>query len=71
MEPTQEQDLIERSRGGDVQAFNLLVEAYQGQVYSVALRMVRSHASAEDLAQEAFISAFRSLRQYRGGNFRA
>ncbi len=44
---------------------------HQDAVYSVALRMVRNHATAEDLAQEAFISAFRNLRSYRGGVFKA
>ncbi len=71
MSSSDEQALIERSRAGDLDAFNGLVEVYQDQVYSVALRMVRNHATAEDLAQDAFIAAFRSIRQFRGGNFRA
>ncbi len=71
MNPADEQALIGRSLTGDLEAFNRIVEVYQDQVYSVALRMVRNHATAEDLAQEAFISAFRNLRQFRGGSFRA
>lgn len=70
MTPADELALIERSRAGDLDSFNRLVEAYQDRVYSVALRMVRNHATAEDLAQEAFISAYRNLRQFRGGSFR-
>ena len=66
-----EQTLIEQSRGGDLDSFNALVEMYQGQVYAVALRMVRDVALAEDLAQEAFISAYRNLNQYRGGSFKS
>lgn len=44
---------------------------HQDAVFSVALRMVRNHATAEDLTQDAFISAFRNLRSYRGGVFKA
>ena len=66
-----EQTLIAQSRAGDLDSFNAIVEMYQGQVYAVALRMVRDAALAEDLAQEAFISAYRNLNQYRGGSFKA
>jgi RNA polymerase sigma-70 factor (ECF subfamily) len=65
-----EQQLIARSQKGDLPAFNRLVEAYQDQVYSVAMRLARNRAVAEDVAQEAFISAFRNIRSYRGGSFR-
>lgn len=64
-----EQALIEASQEGDLDAFNQLVEAYQDRVYSIALRMLRDHAAAEDAAQDAFLSAYRSIRQYRGGSF--
>jgi RNA polymerase sigma-70 factor (ECF subfamily) len=66
-----EQTLIEQSRSGDLDSFNAIVEMYQGQVYAVALRMVRDAAMAEDLAQETFISAYRNLNQYRGGSFKS
>ncbi len=66
-----EQTLIAQSRDGDLDSFNAIVDMYQGQVYGVALRMVRDAALAEDLAQEAFISAYRNLNQYRGGSFKA
>ncbi len=56
------------AQGGDLEAFNRLVLTYQDAVYSVALRMVRNQASAEDLAQETFVSAWRAIRSYRGGN---
>lgn len=70
MEPD-ESALIERSRRGDLDAFNNLVLAYQGQVYNLCLRMLRSPQAAEDAAQEAFISAFRAVSRFRSGNFRA
>ncbi len=71
MTPTDEQRLIQYSLDGDLDAFNRLVELYQDAVFSVTLRMVRNRATAEDLAQDTFISAFTHIRSYRGGNFRA
>ncbi|MBM4405752.1 MAG: sigma-70 family RNA polymerase sigma factor [Chloroflexi bacterium] len=65
-----EQQLIERSRGGDLDAFNRIVELYQTQVYNLAYRMLGSQAAAEDASQEAFISAYKHIRSYRGGSFK-
>jgi len=66
-----EQELIRRARDGDLPAFNALVEIHQNTVFGVVLRMIHDHGRAEDLTQEAFISAHRNLRRYRGGSFRA
>ena len=66
-----EQHLIDRALEGDLQAFNVLVETYQNLVFSVVLRMIHDRGRAEDLTQEAFISAYRNLRRYRGGSFKA
>ena len=44
---------------------------YQGAVFAVVLRTVRNRAAAEDITQDAFISAFRKIASYRGGVFRA
>lgn len=66
-----EQQLISRAQAGDLPAFNRLVETYQHQVFAVAMRLARNRAAAEDLAQDAFISAFRNIRSYRGGSFKA
>ena len=68
---SEDQILITRSRQGDLDAFNQLVLTYQDLVFSVILRMVRNHATAEDITQEAFISAFKSIGRMRGVNFRA
>jgi RNA polymerase sigma-70 factor, ECF subfamily len=68
---SQDEILITRSRQGDLDAFNQLVLNYQDLVFSVILRMVRNHATAEDITQEAFISAFRNIGRMRGVNFRA
>lgn len=68
---TEEAVLVERSQGGDLDAFNALVLAYQGQVYNLCLRMLGSPQAAEDAAQEAFIAAYRAVPRFRGGRFRA
>ncbi len=63
--------LIQEAQRGDLDAFNRLVLAYQDLVYSQAYRMMGEAPSAEDAVQEAFISAYRSLRSFRGGSFKS
>ena len=60
--------LIGLSQAGDVEAFNLLVERYQHRVYGLCFQMV-GEADAADVTQEVFLSAFQSIRHYRGGSF--
>lgn len=67
----QERDLVERSRRGDMVAFNRLVEIYQRPLYNLCLRLLGSAAAAEDATQEAFIAAFRHIKEFRGGSFRS
>lgn len=66
-----EKILISDAKGGDLEAFNRLVLEYQDLVYYQAYRIMGDAQSAEDAAQEAFISAYRKLSSYRGGSFRA
>jgi len=66
-----EAHLIERAREGELGAFNLLVERYERPLYNLCLRMLSSPQSAEDATQEAFISAYRSMRTFRGGSFKS
>jgi RNA polymerase sigma-70 factor (ECF subfamily) len=66
-----EQALVTAARRGDHQAFNKLILDYQTLVYNVAYRMLRDPEAAADATQEAFISAFRALRGFRGGSFKA
>ena len=68
---TDEASLIERSQRGDLDAFNALVVAYQGRVYSVCLRMLGSAQPAEDATQETFIAAYRAVSRFRRGSLRA
>jgi RNA polymerase sigma-70 factor (ECF subfamily) len=65
-----EPDLIRRSQAGDLAAFNALVTLHQQAVFHLCLRMAGDRAAAEDAAQEAFISAYRAVRSFRGGSFR-
>jgi RNA polymerase sigma-70 factor (ECF subfamily) len=58
--------LVQRVQRGDKTAFDLLVRKYQHKVVKLVLRYVRSPAEAEDIAQEAFIKAYRALPQFRG-----
>ena len=63
--------LIHSAVDGDLDAFNRLVLEYQESAFNVALRMLGEVPAAEDATQNAFISAFRNLHQYRGGSFKA
>ncbi|MCH7609932.1 MAG: sigma-70 family RNA polymerase sigma factor [Chloroflexi bacterium] len=63
--------LIQGAKSGDLDAFNRLVLNYQGLAFNVALRIMGDEPSAADATQEAFISAYRGLKRYRGGSFRA
>jgi RNA polymerase sigma-70 factor, ECF subfamily len=63
--------LIIAAQQGDITAFNNLVLTYQDLVYNQAYRMMGEPEYAADATQEAFISAYRNLRSYRGGSFRA
>lgn len=69
--PMDEQELISRSKNGDVDAFNLLVEQYQRMAYNLALRMLGDAEAAADASQDAFLSAYRGIGKFRGGCFRS
>jgi len=56
---------LARAAEGDAQAFTLIVERYQGMVYSVAFNVLGDHTDAEDAAQEAFVRCYRKLSQFR------
>lgn len=62
----EENDAVRRVLDGDADAFSLLVEAYQKNVYNLALRMTGNSEDALDMAQEAFIRAYNSLSSFRG-----
>ncbi len=66
-----EQALIQDALDGNLDAFNGLVLHYQDIAYNVAYRIMGEHGAAGDASQEAFISAYQKLDQYRGGSFKA
>jgi len=66
-----EQALITDALHGDIDAFNRLVLAYQDLAFNVAYRMLTDEDLAADAVQNAFISAYKNLRAYRGGSFKA
>lgn len=61
-----DQELVRRVQGGDKQAFNLLVQRYQHRLIKMIGRYVNNPADAQDVAQEAFIKAYRALSSFRG-----
>ena len=64
-------DLVARSKGNDLSAFNQIVERYQSQVYNLSARILGDRTAAEDVTQETFISAHRAIGGFRGGSLRA
>ncbi len=63
--------LIHSAQNGDLDSFNTLILHYQDSVFNTALRIMGDEDYAQDAAQEAFISAFRSISTFRGGSFKA
>jgi RNA polymerase sigma factor (sigma-70 family) len=66
-----EQRLVSDAQRGDLESFNQLVRLYEGRVYTLCYRMLGDSESAADAAQDAFLSAYRNLRSFRGGSFRS
>jgi RNA polymerase sigma-70 factor (ECF subfamily) len=65
-----EKTLILAAKAGEVEAFNALVLTYQDMAYSVAYRILQDEDHAADAAQNAFITAFRKLDQFKGEHFK-
>ena len=59
-------ELVTRTLAGEPAAFELLVERHRRSVYQVCYRFVRHHEDASDLAQEAFVRAWRGLARFKG-----
>jgi RNA polymerase sigma factor (sigma-70 family) len=63
--------LINQAQKGDVRAYNRLVLHYQELAFNVAVRLMKDPQTAEDMTQDAFVRAYKSLNRFRGGNFKA
>lgn len=61
-----EEKLVERLKRRDEAAFNELITLYQGRIFRLVFRMLGDRAEAEDLAQEVFITVFKSIDGFRG-----
>jgi RNA polymerase sigma-70 factor (ECF subfamily) len=72
-DPVQRRDLIllERALSGDLEAFNDLVLCYEEQLFALVVRMVPDRDQASDCVQEAFFSAYRNLKAFRGGSVKS
>jgi len=59
-------DLVDRSRGGDLDSFNQLVLRWERPIYALAYRVIGREEDARDVAQETFLRAFRALSGFKG-----
>lgn len=66
MDARDEVDLIRRLQQRDEKAFVLCVRTYQDKVYGLIYRMLGNHAEAQDVAQEVFVTVFKSIDSFRG-----
>ena len=64
--PDVDQQLVERVQKGDKRAFDLLVLKYQHKIFAVISRFIRDHSEVQDVAQDAFIKAYKALPNFRG-----
>ncbi len=63
---TTDTDIISQVLQGNQNAYAMLVERYQNFVFTIVLRYVKSREDAEEIAQDAFIKAYRSLKDFKG-----
>jgi RNA polymerase sigma-70 factor (ECF subfamily) len=63
---TTDEELVARSRGGDLDSFNQLVVRWERPIYALAYRVIGREEEARDVAQETFLRAFRALGGFKG-----
>jgi RNA polymerase sigma factor (sigma-70 family) len=61
-------DIIGRVLGGDRQSYSLLVDRYRNYVFTLVLRYIKVREDAEEVAQDVFVKAYRSLADFRGAS---
>ena len=61
-----DEQLVKKAKSGDQRAFEVLVLKYQQRIFALISRYVRDHDEVQDVAQEAFIKAWRALPRFRG-----
>jgi RNA polymerase sigma-70 factor (ECF subfamily) len=65
-QPEEEWSLVRRAQREDTAAYDELVRRYQERIYATIYHMTSNHEDANDLAQDAFIKAYRALRSFKG-----
>jgi RNA polymerase sigma-70 factor, ECF subfamily len=58
--------LVKKSQSGDVESFELLINAYDKRAYNIAYRVMGNEENAKDMAQEALLRVFRSIKDFKG-----
>ena len=61
-----DEELVTRSRGGDVESFNQLILRWERPIYALAYRVIGREEDARDVCQETFLRAYRSLAGFKG-----
>jgi len=66
MDAPEDQRLVKRAQGGDLEAYDELIRRYQERIYATIYHMTANHEDANDLAQETFIKAHQALSSFKG-----
>ena len=66
MPPKSDRELVDAARGGDTDAFGVLVRRYQKRIYRLAVHLLRNSAEAEDVTQDTFVRAYGALDRFDG-----
>lgn len=66
MSGVDEAELIERAKNNDYRAYEALYHQHIGKVFALCVRLLNDRDMAEDMAQEAFVQAWRNLSKFRG-----
>jgi len=66
--PLDEAGLVERARGGDLDAWETIVRTHQGLAFRTAYLLAGNAADAEEAAQDGFVKAYRALGRFRRGS---
>ena len=66
MAAASDRDLVDRARGGDAEAFGLLVRRHQKRILRLAVHLTKSASDAEDVTQDTFVRAYQALSRFDG-----
>lgn len=66
MDKNSDQSYIDRVKNGDSNAFAFLINRYKSMTYTLAIRIVKSHEDAEEVAMDSFLKAFQKIDSFKG-----